>query len=563
MRVKYSFIFLMFAILFALLIPQVVAHDFLSGDLSGCLCWSFDPASLADYGCVREGCAELIVGFRDDVPQAFVAVDGIAAKYSGAIVDKLSFGNRIVAVTVRIPVEEASSFVFDVYGSGLARYVEPNARAKPLWVPNDPLWSYQWNLQKIGADWAWNITLGDPAIKVGLIDTGVNHTHPDLLNVIDLDLSWNYESESSDIMDRDGHGTAMAGVLAATINNGEGLAGLAQVKIIVGSAPNFTVADVAQAIYGLTRKGAKIISMSWGFPEHSPTLYNATRYAYENGVLLVAAAGNANTDKPMYPAAYSEVVAVSATDMHDNRAVWWTPRYVGEPVPDPLPASNYGSWIELAAPGTNIPTTNRTGGYDLVNGTSPAAPHVAGLAALVWSAYPNLTRDELRLHLRYTADDLGTAGFDTSYGYGRINARKALEHVPVQHDLYVTLHVPQELELGQSALLEATVHNMGLNNEVNVQLSILINGTVAASTTMANLPTKTSITLSYLWTPAVKGTYNITAYAQPVPSEDPTNNACTKLVNVTPPTPGGGGGDVLLMRAKTLIVNCKNYSQGG
>jgi hypothetical protein len=126
--------------------------------------------------------------------------------------------------------------------------------------------------------------------------------------------------------------------------------------------------------------------------------------------LLVAAAGNEENDTKRYPAAYDEVIAVTATDQDDNPA-WF---------------SNFGDWVELAAPGVNIYSTIRGPSYDYWSGTSFACPHVSGLAALLWSEFPNATRDWIRNRLRETADDLGNPGFDIYYGYGRINARKAI-----------------------------------------------------------------------------------------------------------------------------------------
>jgi subtilisin family serine protease len=277
--------------------------------------------------------------------------------------------------------------------------------------------------------------------------------------------------------------------------------------------------------------------MSWGTYNYSDALHEAVQYAYNNGVLLVASAGNDASSTPRYPAAYPEVIAVSATYENDAFASWWGVDQYGNPI-----GSNFGSWIELSAPGVNITTTAYGSTYvHNRNGTSYSAPYVAGVAALVWSKYPNLTRDELRLHLRYTAKDLGSPGFDIHYGYGRVDAKNAVETVPVLHDLSVSLESPAQVTQGQTALLNATVYNAGLNNETSVTLYVLINGSVVSSATIDSLPSHSSYTLSYSWAPTTTGTYNITAYTTPKPTEENTNNnIVTKYIQVISPPTGGG-----------------------
>jgi hypothetical protein len=287
-------------------------------------------------------------------------------------------------------------------------------------LPNDPYWSLQWGPKKIEADWAWNATFGDPSILVAVIDSGIDYNHPDLAaNYVGLGYDW--VNNDIDPMDDYGHGTKVAGIIAASMNNGIGIAGLAQVKVMAekvfdkeGTGWNSWVAD---AILHATDQGAKIISMSLSTGSNDSLIYSAVKYAYENNVLLVAAAGNEEDDAKRYPAAYDEVIAVTSTDENDQKA----------------DTSNFGDWVELAAPGEDIFTTDLLDEnlppdyqyYRWGSGTSFACPHVSGLAALIWSQFPNATRDWVRNRLRDTADDLGDPGFDIIYGYGRINARKA------------------------------------------------------------------------------------------------------------------------------------------
>jgi len=286
-------------------------------------------------------------------------------------------------------------------------------QVKPEYLPNDPNWTCQWGPRKIEADWAWNATLGNSSILVAVVDSGIDYTHPDLAaNYVGLGYDWAYND--SDPMDDNNHGTRVAGIIAAEINNGIGIAGLAQVKVMaekIWDKEGISYLDwLANGIKHATNQGAQIISMSWSVEYNYSLLYDAVKYAYEKNVLLVAAAGNEENDTKRYPAAYDEVIAVTATDRDDNPA-WF---------------SNFGDWVELAAPGVDIYSTIRGPSYDYWSGTSFACPHVSGLAALVWSEFPNATRDWIRTRLRETADDLGNPGFDIYYGYGRINARKAI-----------------------------------------------------------------------------------------------------------------------------------------
>ncbi len=239
--------------------------------------------------------------------------------------------------------------------------------------------------------------------------------------------------------------------MAAVINNSIGVAGLSQVKIMAEKALNETgygnAYDLADAITHAVDEGAKIIVMSWGSDSPSILIHNAIKYAYRAGALLVAAAGNDATSNEFYPAAWSEVIAVSATDKNDNLASF----------------SNFGDWIELAAPGVNIFSTIPDDSYAYMSGTSMAAPFVAGVAALTWSAYPELTRDELRSHLHATADDLGQEGFDIYFGYGRINARKAVENSTNNENATIVYVEPQEinmLRVGDSFSINITVSNV-------------------------------------------------------------------------------------------------------
>jgi subtilisin family serine protease len=282
-------------------------------------------------------------------------------------------------------------------------------------VPNDTLYSeYQWNMPEIAAPNGWNVTKASKDVIVAVVDTGVQSDHPDLKGR--LIKGMNIVNPSSPPEDDVGHGTHVAGIIAAIVNNNEGVAGMTlytkimPVKVLDSSGAGSTY-SVAQGIIWATDHGAHIINMSLGNYTDAQFLHDALKYAHDHGVVLVAASGNDNTDRPGYPAAYPEVFAVAATDQTEGRAQY----------------SNYGDYIDVAAPGTSIPSTYPGSRYAALSGTSMASPHVAALASLVRAANSQLTNEEIMELLRRTARDLGKAGKDNDFGYGQIDVKSALQ----------------------------------------------------------------------------------------------------------------------------------------
>ncbi|MEM2102568.1 MAG: S8 family serine peptidase [Candidatus Bathyarchaeia archaeon] len=461
--------------------------------------------------------AELIVGLSD-AWGAYEKAEQLVLAKNGRIVNKIYLGNKVGAVVVDVPQDFRAAFMTEVRESGIGRYIEPNLQYQAFMVPNDTFWNRQWGPVKIKADYAWNITVGNNAILVAVIDTGVDYNHPDLAaNYVSLGYDW--VNGDSDPMDDHGHGTHVAGIIGAVINNAEGIAGLAQVRIMaekgLDSYGGGYYDDLANAIIHATNKGADIISMSWGGSSASSVLHDALKYAYDHDVLLVAAAGNEGSSQRLYPAAFDEVIAVTATDQNDKAAYF----------------TSYGDWVELGAPGVQIFSTisyshypGLTYPYDQLSGTSMACPHVSGVAALVWSRFPNMSRDVLRFHLRDTADDLGAAGFDVYYGYGRLNAYKAITQPLPPHDLVVTSwRRPPYVEPNSTGIINATIVNYGRSNE-NATVQLLVNGTVEASVSIGNFVSGTSTRVSMSWSPTIIGNYNVTVYVLPVTNETSTEN---------------------------------------
>ena len=268
-------------------------------------------------------------------------------------------------------------------------------------VPNDPWWDYQWALRQVHAPEAWSSTKGSD-VTVAILDTGV-------APVAELDDKLvpgrNVVGGSADTSDGHGHGTASAGVAAAETNNGTGVAAagwatsIMPVKVMDGSTG--TTSDLAAGIVWAADHGADVISMSVSGASGTSSLRDAVRHAASAGSLMVAAAGNNGDANPRYPAAYDEVIGVAGSDSTDTRYSW----------------SNYGSWVDVAAPGFNRSLT-RDGGVTSFAGTSSATPLVAGVAAL--GASTGATATEVRQALLSTSAPLSWVA------HGRIDAEAAV-----------------------------------------------------------------------------------------------------------------------------------------
>ncbi|NWL86847.1 peptidase S8 [Paenibacillus sp. 79R4] len=282
-------------------------------------------------------------------------------------------------------------------------------------IPNDMLFSeYQWNLPIIDTTRGWKLSKGTNDVIVGVVDTGVDLQHPDLKGR--LLKGYNVDAPDEDPIDDVGHGTHVAGIIAANTNNSEGIAGMMwsgkilPVKALDKSGAGTTY-SVAQGIIWATDNGAKVINMSLGNYADAKFLHEAVKYAFDHDVVLVAATGNDNTERPGYPAAYPEVLSVSATDYNLKKASF----------------SNYGDYVDVMAPGESIASTYPDNQYAALSGTSMACPHVTALAALIRSINPELKNTEVMDIIRKNVIDLGTAGHDKYYGYGQIDVYAALE----------------------------------------------------------------------------------------------------------------------------------------
>jgi thermitase len=291
--------------------------------------------------------------------------------------------------------------------------------AAPIDDPNDPFLHLQWGWSEVKADVAYEAGYDGEGVVVALLDTGVDTEHPDLTaNFVD---GWNFIDDNDNVTDVDGHGTMVCGIVAAITNNSIGVAGVASnvtiMPLKVISEAGGSLIDISSAIIYAANHEADVIGMSLGgaFTRGTRALKDAVNYAYQHGCVLVAAAGNNDTSELFYPAAYDNVVAVSAIDEADEKASF----------------SNYGDYIDFCAPGVNIVSTWKGGTYASGNGTSFAAPFVTGVVALMLSKYPALSNENVIETLRAQAVDLGDLGWDQFYGWGLIDASAAVSLQPV------------------------------------------------------------------------------------------------------------------------------------
>lgn len=411
-------------------------------------------------------------------------------------------------------------------------FAERDYFAQAAFVPNDPYVGDQWHLAKVQAFQAWQGTTGSSNVTVAVLDSGVNMSQPDLAGR--LLAGYDFVNGTGTVTDDYGHGTAVIGTIAADGNNGIGVAGIAYgcsvLPVKVMDSFGFAAySTIATGIGYAVDNGARVISMSIAGSVPSQALQDAINYAWSNNVVVVAAAGNSATNTPMYPAACDHVLSVSATAQDDSLAYF----------------SSYGTYVKISAPGTAIFTTQRDlnhpygGGWQ---GTSFATPIVAGVAALVISANPTLSNDQVASLLEQSADDIGAPGYDPDFGYGRVNAFRAVTMAsqapgavsPVpQGATAAVLSSPtpnSQYAFGTSVPLQAIASASSAGGNIT-NLSFVVNGVAIA--------TGAGSDVTYNWTPTAAGGYSIVAVATDDQGFTATSSAATIQVgnpDTTAPT---------------------------
>jgi thermitase len=392
---------------------------------------------------------EILVKFRPGTPAAEQA-----RAHSSVLGQVVRDVPGLDVTVIRVGQGQAQQRLGSYLRNPNVEFAELNGIAYPTWTPNDTLYDgandQQWALNNTGktggkadadidAPQAWNVTLGTPSTKtptggttIAVVDTGLLVSHPDLAAKITDSRDW---YDGTDVNDVYGHGTHVAGIAAAVTNNGTGVAGacpnckLLNAKVCdnTGSCPYDRIANGVLWSVGcewrdardncLSPIRARTINISIAGSTASSTLQSAINKAWSRGAVLTCAAGNAGTTSLYYPAAYSNCIAVAATDASDVKASW----------------SNYGSsWVDVAAPGVNIWGTLNPGaatfsdpsGYGRLSGTSMASPQVAGVAGLVWARGVQTTNTAVRKQIESSVDRIPGTG--SAWVYGRLNACRAV-----------------------------------------------------------------------------------------------------------------------------------------
>ncbi|HEY9725652.1 MAG TPA: S8 family serine peptidase [Chroococcales cyanobacterium] len=427
-----------------------------------------------------------------------------------------------------ISVEDALA----LYGTNpLIEYIQPNYNiVLETTIPNDPSVNQLWGLNNTGqtggtpdadidAPEAWDIQTGN-SVVVGVIDTGVDYTHPDLINnmwtnqaefngspgvdddgngYVDDIHGYDFVNNDGDPFDDNGHGTHVSGTIAAEGNNGIGVSGVSWSSEIMAlkfldASGSGTTFDAIEAIEYATMMGAQITNNSWGGGGYSQALYDAIAAAGAAGQLFIAAAGNNSNNNdvnPSYPASYNldNVISVAATDSNDQLASF----------------SNYGATsVDVAAPGVNIYSTIPGGGYASYSGTSMATPHVTGVASLIWAQDPTLTAQEVKERILATADPIAALQGKTLTG-GRLNAYNALtntEPAPgeIHGSLWNDLDSDGQWDASETPLQGWTVY---LDQNQNSQLDA------------GELSTVSNATGNYTFQNLTPGTYTVAQVLMP------------------------------------------------
>ncbi|MEW6746465.1 MAG: S8 family peptidase [Planctomycetota bacterium] len=395
---------------------------------------------------------EVLVKFRAGMQDA-----GVAASLGATVAEELQqIGVSRFQLPAGLSVEAA---VAAFSRSPAVEFAEPNYIAYAVFIPNDTYWGSQWGPAKIQCPAGWDINTGSSAIKIAIVDTGIDMGHADLNDKIRP--GYDFVNNDSNADDDNGHGTHCAGIAAAETNNALGVAGvgfncsLVPVKVL-NSSGSGSYTTVANGINWAADNGAHVISLSLGGTSSSGTLESAVNYAWGKGVVIVAAAGNNGNTTPFYPAYYANCIAVASTDSNDNRSSF----------------SNYGSWVEVAAPGSSIYSTYDGNSYTTLSGTSMAAPHVAGLAGLLWSYLgTGAGNSTIRSRIESNTDYVGT--FVT---FGRINVYEALTGGGGGGDEITTDYAPTSYTVLQGSTYSGSLSNILTSDNTRLEIASTSSG---------------------------------------------------------------------------------------
>ena len=365
---------------------------------------------------------EVLVTFRADRALESTRVRGLAA------LADLGAGETGAPTLLSTNGRSVDQVIAELEADPSVLAVEPNYRVHladdgaVAVAVNDPKTNDQYSLDAMRVREAWSL-VDDTSRVVAVLDTGVMASHPDLVGRVLK--GYDFVNNDGHAGDDNGHGTWVAGIIAAKANNGYGIAGVAPTTRILpakimSSSGTGSTADLLAAIRWSADKGADVINMSVGGFPYSQMMQDAVNYAWSKGAVLVGAAGNNRREETYYPASFDHVISVSATQVNDEFSNW----------------SSYGSKVDVSAPGSSVLTTNcytctyadhdSWGSHTFISGTSFATPNVAGVVALIQARYPGDSPSQVVGRLYATVDDLGYKGWDKRYGRGRVNALRAV-----------------------------------------------------------------------------------------------------------------------------------------
>lgn len=445
-------------------------------------------------------------------PAANVSADRLAQVLAQHGAKSVKLIEQINLHLVQLPPQADERAVAAVLAKNpLVKFVELDAQMAHQQTANDTYYSIAWQLPKIQATTAWDTSKG-AGITVAIVDTGVYAAHPDLSGK--LVAGWNVVGNNSDTSDIAGHGTGVAGTVAAASNNALGVTSVAWDAILLPVRVSNTadgsayISDLANGVVWAADHGARVANVSYGVSGSSSVQSAANYMRGKNGV-VVASAGNSGAYDAT--AASDAFLTVGATSSSDAIATF----------------STYGNFVDLSAPGVDIPSTNSSGGYSKWNGTSFSSPVVAGVAALVLAANPGLSPAQVDKILTTTTDDLGAAGYDIYYGAGRVNANRA-----VQLALNTSASPTSDTQAPNTSILSpgdgaqisgvSTTIKISASDNVGIsRLSLIIDGNTVTSVTGGNL--------SYKWNTrkVSSGSHVLSAVAQ-----DAAGNSATASITV-------------------------------